>query len=135
MFTRKAMMSCRLLLPAVALFFLVTALAVAQDEPTKPAGERAFKGRLPAYFSQVVDTAQRKEIYSIQLRYVQSIERLKEQLKQLTNDRDDEVWNVLSDLQKAEVTSLREAARRRREARAQDPKPASPGPSRPGTRE
>jgi hypothetical protein len=115
---------------------------LAQDKPTPRAtGDQAaakpFKGRLPTYFAQVVTSAQRTEIYSVQSRHAQSLERLRKQLKQLTAERDMEVWNVLTDIQQDEVTSLREAARKRREARALESKgvtrPADGSPAPPSS--
>jgi hypothetical protein len=112
----------------------VTDRAAPEDE----AQEKPVRGRLPTFFSQVVTLKQRTEIYSIQAGYTAPVAQLKKQLQGLIDRRDAEVMKVLSPLQQQKVTMLREAARKRREARAAESreavKPVDGSPGKPGSR-
>src|SRR4051794_18180560 len=67
------------------------AAAAAGDEaPAK------VKGRLPAYYKDIVDAKQKDQIYAIQADYNTKIDALEAQIKKLTADRDAAVENVLS---------------------------------------
>ena len=117
---------------------LLSGLVIAQDgeDRAAPADQQQAKparGRLPAYFSQVVTTEQKEEIYSIQARYAEPIEQLKKQLKEMTDRRDVEVTKVLSAEQQQIVKALREAARKRREAKG-TVKPGDGPAGKPGSR-
>jgi hypothetical protein len=89
---------------------------------TPAAGQEANKdrskprGRLPLYFSRVVTPEQRDKIYSIQAGYDKQIEDLLAQLRQLEEQRDKEVFEVLTPDQQKQVTALLDEARKRREA-------------------
>lgn len=90
-------------------------LAVAQSKPAakaKAGAEAAAKpkGRLPAYYKDIVDDKQRDAIYSIQADYKAKIDALQEQIDKLTADRDTAVENVLSAVQKDKLKKAREAA-------------------------
>jgi hypothetical protein len=65
------------------------------------------RGRLPMYFAKVVSSEQREEIYEIQARYADQIEKLQEQLNELIAKRDAEVDGVLSAEQLEEVETMR----------------------------
>ncbi len=75
---------------------------------------KPFRGRLPAYFGKVVSDKQRAEIYAIQARYNEQLEKLQEQLETLTAKRDTEVEEVLTDEQRAEIAKLKQARSSRR---------------------
>ena len=99
--------------------------AVAQDEPTAPAASETKKpapkkitGRLPNYFSSVVTSSQRQEIYGLQAKYNSQIELLQKQIAELIAERDEAVDGVLSEEQLAEVNKKREAAKARRASRS-----------------
>jgi hypothetical protein len=78
-------------------------LAVAQPKPA-PKGKAAAaakpKGRLPAYYADVVDERQRAAIYSIQSDFKSKIEALQEQIDKLTAERDTAIESVLTAAQK-----------------------------------
>ena len=114
-------------LSALLLATLVATTGTAQEPPRKvvtqppdkPAASESkdrkkLRGRLPAYYGKVVSEKQRKEVYEIQSKYNEQIEKLKEQLASLTSKRDSEVEQVLTDEQRAEVAKLKEARRSRR---------------------
>ena len=102
-----------------------------QKEPaaeTAPAEqEKVFRGRLPAYYGQVVDEKQRQAIYEIQKQYAPRIDALKAQLAALTDERNGKVAAVLTPEQRAEVDGLKAEAKAKRELKAaQEKPPASP---------
>ena len=76
------------------------------------------KGRLPAYFKDIVSEDQRDEIYKIQQQYADKIDALAAQIKSMQETRDSEIDAVLSAEQLAEVTKLRADASAKRKARA-----------------
>ena len=119
----------KLVLGSVSALLLATLLATttaAQEPPKKSVTEppdkpvasevkdrKKLRGRLPAYFGKVVSTKQREEIYEIQAKYNEQIEKLKEQLESLTSKRDSEVTEVLTDEQRAEIAKLKGARKSR----------------------
>jgi hypothetical protein len=84
---------------------------VPEDAKTK---KREFRGRLPAYYGQVVDEKQRKKIYEIQREYAPKINALKTQLAELTAERDKSVAAVLTPEQLATVEKLKTEAKAKR---------------------
>jgi hypothetical protein len=89
-------------------------LALAQNKPVaKGKADDApakVKGRLPAYYKDIVDEKQKAQIYAIQADYSSKIAALKEQLEKLATDRDSAVENVLNPAQKARLKAAKEAA-------------------------
>ena len=83
---------------------------------------KEFRGRLPNYYSTIVDDRQRQQIYAVQKRYFIQIEDLKAQLEMLTKKRDAEVASVLSPQQQAEVKRLEAMAKAKRDAKKRMPK-------------
>ena len=119
----------KMVLGPLSVLLLATLLATtgaAQEPPKKSAAKppdkpasgvskdpKKLRGRLPAYFGKVVSKKQREEIYEIQAKYNEQIEKLKEQLVSLTSKRDSEVTEVLTDAQRAEIAKLKGARRSR----------------------
>jgi hypothetical protein len=109
-------------------------LALAQKPAAKgkaAAGEAAAKpkGRLPAYYKDIVDEKQRTAIYVIQADYKGKIDALQEQIDKLTADRDAAIENVLTAAQKDQLKKARESAAAKRKKPdagkpAGDPAPA-----------
>ncbi|MEX0938571.1 MAG: hypothetical protein WDZ59_11985 [Pirellulales bacterium] len=101
----------------------------AQDEAAQPTAQqesqerperqrRASRGRLPAFYRQVITEQQREEIYSIQGKYRERIEALEKQLQEVNAQCDKEIESVLTPEQLEQVNALQEEARRARRARA-----------------
>ncbi len=92
---------------------------------------RKPRGRLPAYYSRVVTAKQRDEIYSIQARYNEQIQKLQQQLETLVAQRNADVEKVLSAEQRAEVEQLRARRKAKRAAgktaKNSDAKPSGNG--------
>jgi len=84
-------------------------------ETAKP--KKAFRGRLPNYYSRVVDQEQREKIYAIQREYAPKIDTLKAQLEALVAERDEKVEAVLTPEQQQTVEKLRAAAKAKRSQR------------------
>jgi len=96
---------------------------------TKKDGKKPAKltGRLPAYYRQVVDDAQRAKIYALQAKYRKDSNQISAEIEKLTRDlrkklaelkkeESAEVEAVLTAAQKKKVDALRaEAAERRKE--------------------
>lgn len=93
-------------------------LAVAQPKPSakaKPVAaeedvESKVKGRLPAYYKDIVDAKQKDEIYKVQSDFNAKIDALEEQVKKLISDRDAAVEKVLSAEQKDKLKKAKDDA-------------------------
>ncbi len=115
----------RVSLTALAVAFLLSLAAdqrrvVGQEKKAdKPAAEKKDdakpRGRLPAYFSSVVNEKQREAVYGIQEKYQKQLEDLQKQLDALTAQRDKEIDEVLTPEQLTEVNKKREEAAKKRE--------------------
>jgi hypothetical protein len=121
--------SAAVLCTAISLnFALAQGKAAAKGKAVAAAEAPAkFKGRLPAYYKDIVDEKQKAQIYSIQADYAAKIEALKEQLEKLTADRDAAVENVLSAAQKEKLKKAKEvAAAKRKKPEADKPEDSAP---------
>lgn len=106
--------------PATAAEQPATAAAV-----PKEAAKKAFRGRLPAYYSKVVDSTQRQQIYEIQKEYASRISQLKAQLESLLGERDQQVTAVLTVEQREKVAQLRAEAQAKRKHKGKTDPPAA----------
>jgi len=103
------------------------AIVVGQEAPaadakagdTKTAKKRAeSRGRLPAYFGEVVSADQREKIYEIQSKYLTQIGMLQDEIAKLEEARDKDVLAVLSPEQLGKVKLLQDEAKAKRSAAA-----------------
>jgi hypothetical protein len=95
--------------------------AADKDADKKPPQKKEeLSGRLPPYYKDVVDDAQREKIYTIQAEYANQIERLKQQLDDLEAERDRRVEAVLTPQQKAKVQAAQAQAKAKRTAKAKE---------------
>jgi hypothetical protein len=110
-------MSQRIVSALASVLLLVTLVGVseAQQKPSKEAKPSLkAKGRLPAYYKDVVTQSQKESIYKIQSSYGDQITKLAEEMKALTEKRDAEIEALLSAEQKAKVATLKaEAAKKK----------------------
>jgi hypothetical protein len=90
----------------------------AQDATTSAKARAKPRGRLPAYYAQVVSNLQRERIYSLQQSYAEQIEALEAQLKDLQTKMQGEIRGVLTPEQQKKVDELTEAARKSRGGKA-----------------
>lgn len=82
-----------------------------------PAARKARKpprGRLPAFFKDVVDNKQRDQIYAIEREYQPQIDALKAQLATLTKEREEKIAAVLTPEQQKKLEQLRQEAKAKR---------------------
>ena len=84
----------------------------AAKEPAKA------KGRLPAYYREIVTDEQREKIYALQAKYDSQIEELTQQLEALRSQRDADVEAVLTADQKAKLAEVRTAADAKRKKKS-----------------
>jgi len=102
-----------------------------QEKQQKAAAKKAPRekpaGRLPNYFAEVVDKAQREAIYKIQQEYEPKLAELRRQLEELTKQRDEKIRAVLTPEQLKKVEQLQEQAKKKREAAKAKPSPDQPG--------
>jgi len=132
----------------LGLAWLLAALSVAGDdrllaqdaqkaETKQPSKQRAEpRGRLPAYYADVVDGEQREKIYAIQQKYAAEVKALEDQLASLNKKIDDEIASVLRPEQLKKVEELRKEAMEKRKqqpaagkqgtAPAAEPAPVTP---------
>ena len=80
------------------------------------AKKKEFRGRLPAYYSRVVDQEQREKIYAIQREYAPKIDALKAQLAALTAERDEKVVAELTPEQLQKIEQMKAEAKAKRAA-------------------
>lgn len=83
-------------------------------EGTRKRERKAARGRLPNYYTQVVDDEQREEIYSIQADYDARINELLRQAVALRNERNSKVEAVLTPDQLEQVKKITAAAKAKR---------------------
>jgi len=85
----------------------------------KQAKRAPVKGRLPAYYSQIVTDGQRQRIYQIQASYNPKIEALQAQIVALEAQRDEEIRAVLSPVQQRQLDARIAEAQAKKEAKAE----------------
>jgi hypothetical protein len=83
-----------------------TAVVVQSVSPVQMPVQKKFTGRLPTYYSKVVNDEQRQYIYLLQWRYEQEIRKYEAHLKKLVFHRDKMIYNVLSPQQKEHLKKL-----------------------------
>lgn len=93
------------------------------------------RGRLPAYYAQVVTPDQKEKIYAVQHEYAPRIKELRAQLAAFQAERDAKCRALLTSEQQKKVDELIAAAKAAREAEAATATapaaaPASPTPSK-----
>ena len=123
--------SLRVPLAISAIVPFIVAVALAQPDAPKPGSKADAKaadkadakaakqrakprGRLPAYYNQVIDGQQREKIYAIQQQYEPKITELKAELQALQDKLDAEVEAVLTPEQLTKVKALTEDAKQKR---------------------
>ena len=101
---------------------VITVRATAQDDAPaarktdEPKAKSKSRGRLPMYYSRVVNTEQRDKIYEIQAKFDKQIAELLDEIKSLQKQRDDEVHGVLTKDQQEEVAQMVAEAQKQRQA-------------------
>lgn len=108
--------------------------------PDKSKEAKSYK-RLPAYYGDLVDGAQKEKIYALQEKWGKQIDELAEQVKALQQKRDAEIEAVLTADQKAKLEKARtdgkakaqEKAAAKKAAEDKDKATAKPAETKPAT--
>jgi hypothetical protein len=117
-----------LLVVTFALPTFLTAIAKQDAEAVKARQKevkKEFRGRLPAYYGQIVNAEQRQRIYQIQAAYNPQIEALRAEIEALMAKRDAEIRAVLSPAQQQRLDTLVDGAKTARAAKAAQQKKAN----------
>ncbi|MFN0017909.1 MAG: hypothetical protein ACKVP0_06590 [Pirellulaceae bacterium] len=80
------------------------------DPKAKAGAKDKAKGRLPAYYKDVVTDEQRDQIYAIQAKYVKQLEDLQSQIDGLKAKQTEEIEKLLSTEQKEKLAKVKEEA-------------------------
>ena len=80
------------------------------DPKAKAGAKEKGKGRLPAYYKDVVSEEQRDQIYAIQAKYVKQLEDLQGQIDSLKAKQNEEIENLLSPEQKEKLAKVKAEA-------------------------
>ena len=67
------------------------------------------KGRLPAYYGDIVNDAQRQQIYAVQEKYAKTLAALQDQIDTIEKQRDTEIEALLDAQQKTKLAAARQA--------------------------
>ena len=111
---------------AIGLTVLGTSpLSIGQDDGPKV--EKKVRGRLPAYYSEIVTGEQREKIYEIQSKYQEQITELTQQLADLVKQQNDEIESVLNEEQKAQLKKAQADGAAKKKKKAMDKKAAKAG--------
>jgi len=102
----------------------VSILTVSGDFSVCQEPKEKAKGRLPAYYADIVTDAQRQRIYEVQEKYSAKLAALKQEMETLEARRDKEVEDVLDAQQKAKLKKALEAAAAKRKKSAAEKKGA-----------
>jgi hypothetical protein len=111
---------------AIGLTVLGTSpLSIGQENAEKV--EKRVRGRLPAYYPEIVTGEQREKIYEIQSKYQEQITELTQQLTDLVKQQNDEIENVLTEEQKVQLKKAQAEGVAKKKKKAMDKKAAKAG--------
>lgn len=82
------------------------------DSKAKAGAKAKSKGRLPAYYKDVVTEEQREKIYAIHTKYVKQLEDLRSQLDAVRAKQNDEIEGLLSAEQKEKLAKVKTAKKK-----------------------
>jgi hypothetical protein len=125
---------------AAVMLIAVPAIAQEKKAPAQRGGRAAAadkekekpRGRLPAYYAQLVNQEQRENIYKIQADYAGKIAELQKQLDALIKERDEKIAAVLSPEQRAKLAELQAAAKKNRKVGSSGGDKPIASPPKPG---
>ncbi|MGI8981521.1 MAG: hypothetical protein ACR2FY_20030 [Pirellulaceae bacterium] len=108
----------KLVLATLASTLVVTAISLTSigqdakkaDNKAKAGAKNKAKGRLPAYYKEVVTDEQRDQIYAIQAKYEKQLADLQGQLDAAKAKQNDEIEALLSAEQKEKLATVRAEA-------------------------
>ena len=86
------------------------------DNKAKAGAKQKNKGRLPAYYKDVVTDEQRDQIYAIQAKYEKQLTDLQSQIDAVKAKQNEEIDALLSAEQKEKLATVREEADAKKKA-------------------
>jgi len=86
------------------------------DSKAKAGAKEKPKGRLPAYYKDVVSDEQRDQIYAIQAKFAKQLDDLQSQIDAVKAKQNDEIEGLLSAEQKEKLAKVREEADAKKKA-------------------
>jgi len=98
--------------------------SIGQDAKKTDKTEKKAKGRLPAYYADIVTEEQREKIYTIQAKHQDKIAELTATLAQANKARDTEIEAVLTAEQKMKLKAAMDEAAAKKAKSAADKKSA-----------
>lgn len=107
----------------VAASGLMIGLAPSIGQEAKKA-DKKLKGRLPAYYADIVTEDQKTKIYSIQAKHAEKIAELTASLAAANKTLNDEIEGVLTAEQKAKLKAAQDEAAAKKKKSATDKKAA-----------
>src|SRR6266576_7154907 len=99
--------------------------AIATTSIGQEAKDKKAKGKLPAYYADIVTESQRQQIYGVQEKYAKQISDLQAQLDAVTKQRDTEIENLLNADQKEKLKKARDDAAVKKKKAAEEKKAAA----------
>jgi hypothetical protein len=120
----KKVLVLAVVLSAAGIAITGSPLSVGQEKKATEKKTEKSKGRLPAYYADVVSGEQREKIYAIQAKYDAEVKELNAQLAALAKKINDEIEAVLTDEQKQKVADARADAGAKKKKKATDKKAA-----------
>jgi hypothetical protein len=114
---------------ALGLLVAGSPLSIGQEKKAAEKKTEKAKGRLPAYYADVVSEEQKERIYGVQEKYAKELKALNEQLLAVTKKQNDEIEAVLTAEQKAQIDKARDAAIAKKKKKAADKKAAEAAPA------
>jgi len=118
----------KLVLATVATMLVVTAVSLNSigqdtkktDSKAKAGAKEKPKGRLPAYYRDVVTDEQRDQIYAIQAKYEKQLDELQAQLDAVKAKQMGEIEALLSAEQKEKIAKVKEEADAKKKSSKKD---------------
>jgi hypothetical protein len=133
----KKVLLLSVVVPVLGLIVVNSPLSVGQE---KAAEKKKAKGKLPAYYADVVSDEQKEKIYAVQAKYAKEISDLNQQLAAVAKKQNEEIEALLTDEQKEKIDKARadavakkkrKAAEKKAAEEAAAPKPATTAPPKP----
>jgi len=118
----------KLVLATVATTLVVTAVSLNSigqdtkkaDSKAKAGAKEKPKGRLPAYYKDVVTDEQRDQIYAVQAKYAKQLEDLQAQVDAVKAKQMGEIEALLSAEQKEKIAKVKEEADAKKKSSKKD---------------
>jgi len=102
------------------------------DPKAKAGAKEKPKGRLPAYYKDVVTDEQREQIYAVQAKYAKQLEDLQSQIDGVKAKQNEEIEGLLSAEQKEKLAKVKAEADAKKKSAKKDDGDKTTAPRRAG---